>query len=122
LNQVGVGDNIFCTSRVYVDGALKDPQLCFDYELIGRDKDEVVPGGRTILTGEHGGMAGFLHVMNRLEVPVPDEHYARWLLELVQYANLHNQMPLTDDELRFIAAHPAEVAQVLTISPSLSPE
>jgi hypothetical protein len=60
--------------------------------------------------------------MNRLTVPVPDEHYARWLLELVQYANLHNQMPLKDDELRFIAAHPAEVAQILTQTPTLSPE
>ncbi|HLF08449.1 MAG TPA: homocitrate synthase [Dehalococcoidia bacterium] len=125
LNQVGVGDNIFAhESGIHADGALKDRHNyeLFDYELIGRDKDEVVPGGRTILTGEYGGMAGFLYVMNRLNVPVPDEHYARWLLELVQYANLHNQMPLKDDELRFIAAHPAEVAQILTQTPTLSPE
>jgi homocitrate synthase NifV len=125
LNQLGVGDNIFAhESGIHADGALKDRHNyeLFDYELIGRDLDEVNPGGRTILTGEYGGMAGFLHVMNRLEVPVPDEHYARWLLELVQYANLHNQMPLTDDELRFIAAHPAEVAQILTVTPALSPE
>lgn len=125
LNQVGVGGNIFAhESGIHADGALKDRHNyeLFDYELIGRDEDEVIPGGRTILTGEYGGMAGFLYVMERLGIQMPDEHYARWILELVQYANLHNQMPLTDDELRFIAAHPAEVAQILTLTPSLSPE
>ena len=33
----------------------------------------------------------------------------RDIMRLVQYANLHNQMPLTKDELRFIADYPEEV-------------
>jgi hypothetical protein len=38
------------------------------------------------------------------------------VLELVQYANLHNQKPLTDDELRFIAIYPEIVRKILTVN------
>jgi hypothetical protein len=34
----------------------------------------------------------------------------------VQYANLHTQRPLTDDELRLIATHPDSVRKILTVT------
>jgi hypothetical protein len=39
------------------------------------------------------------------------------VLELVQYANLHTQKPLTDDELRLAAKHPDLVQKILTVDP-----
>ena len=35
----------------------------------------------------------------------------------VRYATAHNQLNLTDDELRFIAKYPEQVRQILTITP-----
>jgi homocitrate synthase NifV len=39
------------------------------------------------------------------------------VLELAQYANLHTQKPLTDDELRFIATYPEIANKILTANP-----
>jgi len=39
------------------------------------------------------------------------------ILELARYANVHKQKPLTEDELKFIAKHPEEVKQILTMNP-----
>jgi len=39
------------------------------------------------------------------------------VFELVQYANLHTQKPLTDDELRLIARHPEIVRNILKVTP-----
>ena len=39
------------------------------------------------------------------------------VLELVQYANLHTQKPLTDDELKLIAMHPEVVRKILMVNP-----
>jgi hypothetical protein len=38
------------------------------------------------------------------------------VLELVQYANLHTQKPLTDDELKLIAMYPDIVQKILTVN------
>ena len=62
-----------------------------------------------MLTGEYGGRAGFQHVMDALglEVPASDRELT---FKLVQLCNAANGRPLTDDELRLIAAHPHELA------------
>jgi homocitrate synthase NifV len=63
--------------------------------------------GRVVLTGEYGGKAGFRHVMDGLGVDVADEDLS---FKLVQLCNASTGRPLTDDELRLIAAHPRELA------------
>jgi homocitrate synthase NifV len=38
-----------------------------------------------------------------MEIEFKNDQDARKILELVRYANVHNQKPLVQDELRFIA-------------------
>ena len=71
--------------------------------------------GRVITTGEYGGLKGFRHVYENLGIHFIDDKQARKILNLVQYANLHNQKPLTDDELRFIAENPEIVSELLSV-------
>jgi homocitrate synthase NifV len=66
-----------------------------------------------ITTGAYGGIKGFRHVFDSLGIHFSTDEEARDILELVQYANIHTQKPLTDDELRFIASNPEEVRQIL---------
>lgn len=109
-NQVGIGRNAFAhESGIHADGALKDHG---NYELY----DEAALGpfphdwhgraGRVVLTGEYGGKAGFRHVMDGLGVEVREEDTA---FRLVQLCNAMTGRPLTDDELRLIAAYPHEL-------------
>ena len=60
-----------------------------------------------VLTGEYGGKAGFRHVMDALGVEVADEEVS---FRLVQLCNAMTGRPLTDDELRLIAAYPEQLA------------
>ncbi|NUW44039.1 LeuA family protein [Nonomuraea rhodomycinica] len=110
-NQVGVGRNAFAhESGIHADGALKDHG---NYELY----DEATLGpfpadwheraGRVVLTGEYGGKAGFRHVMEGLGAEVGDEDLT---FRVVQLCNAMTGRPLTDDELRLIAAHPRELS------------
>ncbi len=123
INQVGVGDNAFAhESGIHADGALKDR---LNYELydpkdVGRGMSESVETGRIITTGEYGGLSGFRHVYDKLGFHFHDDNEARKVLEIVQYANLHTQKPLTDDELRFIATNPEITSKILTLTPSLT--
>jgi isopropylmalate/homocitrate/citramalate synthase len=120
VNQPGVGANVFAhESGIHVDGVLKDIR---SYELVnpgdvGRGKPLSVETGRIITTGAYGGMKGFRHVCGRLGIEFCDDDAARRALELVQYANLHTQKPLTDDEIRFIADYPDIAADILTVTP-----
>jgi homocitrate synthase NifV len=120
IKQVGVGANAFAhESGIHADGALKDRRNyeLYDPEDVGRGEPELLQTGRVITTGEYGGLKGFRHVYDDLGIHFESDKEARKILELVQYANLHTQKPLTDDELRFIAEHPAEVSQILMLSP-----
>lgn len=120
INQPGVGANAFAhESGIHADGALKDRYNyeLYDYEAIGRVEEVCEDTGRTIHVGEYSGMAAFKYVYGQLGVNIEDEETARYVLNLVQYANAHNQSPLTDDELKFIAMYPDEVRKVLTINP-----
>lgn len=120
INQPGVGANIFAhESGIHADGALKDRRNyeLFDPEDVGRGQPELLETGRIITTGEYGGIKGFRYVYSRLGIEFHDDNEARRILELVQYANLHTQKPLTDDELRFIARYPEIVRKILTVNP-----
>ena len=120
INQPGVGANIFAhEAGIHADGALKDRRNyeLFDYENLGRGEDECIPTGRVITTGEFGGIAGFRYVYQNIGITLPDDASAKPILDLVQFASAHNQLPLTDDELVFIASHPEEVRKILTLAP-----
>jgi homocitrate synthase NifV len=120
IKQVGVGANAFAhESGIHADGALKDRRNyeLYDPEDVGRGEPELLQTGRVITTGEYGGLRGFRHVYDELGIHFHNDKEARKILQLVQYANLHTQKPLTDDELRLIAEHPAEVSKILALSP-----
>jgi len=122
INQPGVGANAFAhESGIHADGVLKDPENyeLYDLEELGRGETELVETGREICTGEYGGISGFSHVMGKLEVPVkfPDREKANEVLELVRYANVESQKPLTEDQLLFIAKYPGIVKKLLTLTP-----
>ncbi|MEV0667669.1 LeuA family protein [Actinomadura luteofluorescens] len=110
-NQVGVGRNAFAhESGIHADGALKDHgnYELYDEATLGPFPDDGhTRSGRVVLTGEYGGKAGFRHVMDGLGVEPADEDLA---FRLVQLCNAQTGRPLTDDELRLIAAHPRELA------------
>jgi isopropylmalate/homocitrate/citramalate synthase len=121
INQPGVGSNAFAhESGIHADGALKDRRNyeLYDYEELGRGEPEIIDTGRKITAGEYSGIKGFRNVYDKLEVPFHNDEEATRILELVRYANVHNQEPLVDDELRFIAKYPDIAQKIFTMSPS----
>lgn len=121
INQPGIGSNAFAhESGIHADGALKDRRNyeLYDYEELGRGEPEVIDTGRKITVGEYSGIKGFRNVIDKLEVPFKDEAQATQILELVRYANVHNQKPLVDEELKFIAKYPEIARQIFTMNPA----
>jgi homocitrate synthase NifV len=120
VNQPGVGANAFAhESGIHADGALKDRRNyeLYDFEELGRGEPEIIETGRQITAGEYSGIKGFRNVYDRLEIKFKDEKEATKILELVRYANVHTQQPLTEDELRFIAKHPEIARKIFTMAP-----
>lgn len=120
INQPGVGANAFAhESGIHADGALKDRRNyeLYDYEQLGRGEPEIIETGRKITAGEYSGIKGFRNVYDKLEVAFSDDEEATEILELVRYANVHNQKPLVDDELKFIAQHPEVARKIFTMTP-----
>lgn len=120
VNQPGVGENAFAhESGIHADGALKDRKNyeLYNFEELGRGEPEIVETGRKITTGEYGGIKGFRNVYEKLEIEFENEQEAYKILELVRYANVHTQKPLTEDELRFIAHYPEQTKKILTVIP-----
>lgn len=118
INQPGVGANAFAhESGIHADGALKDHRNyeLYDYQLLGIPEFETTPTGRVITTGEHGGISGFRHVCDNLGISFPNDDAAQQALEVAQYANAHTQQPLTESELRLIAAYPEQVRKIITL-------
>jgi homocitrate synthase NifV len=144
INQPVVGANAFAhESGIHTDGALKDRHNyeLFDYDIFGEPNEyAMIPGKfrtdspiayfgdvkiyeedmyerneRVILAGEYGGLSGLKHVYSLLNIEFKDNECANRCLDLVRQANAHNQRPLTNDELRFIAAYPDETAQILKV-------
>ena len=123
INQTGVGANAFAhASGIHADGILKDPHNyeLYGYEELGRGDPELVDTGREICAGEYGGISGFSHIMGKLEVSFSDTKEATEILDLVRYANVANQKPLTEDELLFIAKYPKIARKLLTLIPPLA--
>jgi citrate (Re)-synthase len=120
INQPGVGDNAFAhESGIHADGALKDRRNyeLYDYEELGRGEPEIIETGRMITTGEYGGIKGFRNVYGKLQIKFNSEDEAHEILELVRFANVHTQKPLTEDELLFIAENPDQARKILTVTP-----
>lgn len=124
INQVAVGDNAFAhESGIHADGALKDRRNyeLYDFEELGRGEPEIVETGRMITVGEYGGIKGFRDVYEKLALEFHDEDEARNILELARYANVHTQLPLMDNELKFIYEYPDIAAKVMTVTPYYEP-
>lgn len=120
INQPGIGSNAFAhESGIHADGALKDRKNyeLYDFEELGRGEPEIIETGRKITAGEYSGIKGFRNVYEKLEVEFKDDAQATEILELVRYANVHNQKPLVDDELKFIAKHPKMARKIFTMIP-----
>jgi isopropylmalate/homocitrate/citramalate synthase len=120
INQPGIGANAFAhESGIHADGALKDRRNyeLYDFEELGRGEPEVIETGRQITAGEYSGIKGFRNVYDKLEVVFKDDKEASEVLELVRYANVHNQKPLVDDELKFIATYPDIAKKIFTMVP-----
>ncbi len=120
INQPGVGANAFAhESGIHADGALKDRRNyeLYDYEELGRGEPDIVDTGRQITAGEYSGIKGFRNVYDKLEVKFKDDKEAAEVLELVRYANVHNQKPLVADELRFVASYPDIAGKLFSMNP-----
>lgn len=124
INQPAVGENAFAhESGIHVDGALKDRHNyeLYNFEELGRGEPEIVETGQRITVGEYSGVKGFCNIYDKLEIEFHDENEAVDILELVRYANVHTQHPLTARELRFIAGYPEEARLLLTVTPPPPP-
>ncbi|HAS28490.1 MAG TPA: homocitrate synthase [Dehalococcoidia bacterium] len=120
INQVGVGANAFAhESGIHADGVLKDPENyeLYGYEELGRGDPELVETGREICAGEYSGISGFSHIMGNMSISFNDRNEANRILELVRFANVEAQKPLTEDELKFIASYPDIAKKLLTLTP-----
>lgn len=122
INQPGVGSNAFAhESGIHADGALKDRRNyeLYDYEELGRGDPEIIETGRKITVGEYSGIKGFRNVYDKLEIVFHSDQEATEILELARYANVHNQKPLVDEELNFIAKYPEIARKIFTMEPRL---
>ena len=120
INHPGIGANAFAhESGIHADGALKDRRNyeLYDFEELGRGEPELIETGRQIIAGEYSGIKGFRNVYDKLEIKFKDDKEAANVLELVRYANVHTQQPLTHDELRFIAKYPEIARKIFTMTP-----
>ena len=120
INQPGVGSNAFAhESGIHADGALKDRRNyeLYDFEELGRGEPDIVETGRKITAGEYSGIKGFRNVYKKLEIKFKNEEEAREILELVRYANVQTQKPLSEGELKFIAAYAKIAKKIFTMVP-----
>jgi len=118
INHPGVGANAFAhESGIHADGALKDRRNyeLYNYEALGRGEPETVDTGRKITVGEYSGIKGFRNVYDRLAIKFNDDKEARNILELARYANVHNQKPLVEDELKFVAQYPNIAKKIFAV-------
>ncbi len=117
LNYPVLGANAFShESGIHVDGQLKDRHMyeLYSPEEFGVPTDVKVVTGRKITAGEYSGKKAVIHVFEQLGIDLEDPGR---ILRLVRYANLLNQKPLTDDELRFIARYPDTAEKLMVVDP-----
>ena len=58
-----------------------------------------------------------MNVYEKMELAFKDTQEAENVLELVRFANVANQKPLTNEELKFIARYPDITRKLLTMEP-----
>ncbi|MBI4217041.1 MAG: homocitrate synthase [Chloroflexi bacterium] len=119
INQPGVGANAFAhESGIHADGALKNHANyeLYDHAAVGREDRTIKEHVRVITTGEYSGLAGFKYVYEQLGIVFQDDEEARFILNVAQLVNSQTQLPLLEDELRFIARYPDQVAQLMAIT------
>ena len=87
----------------------------YHYETLGRGEPEVIDTGRKITVGEYSGIKGFRNVYDCLAIKFKDDKEARRILELARYANVHNQKPLVEDELKFVAQYPDIARKIFVV-------
>jgi len=119
-NKAVVGENAFAhESGIHADGALKDSRNyeLYDYTEVGRGHIELIETGRLITAGEYSGIKGFKNVAGKYELKFRDDKEAREILELVRYANVHTQKPVTEDEMGFIAQYPHHARMIMSVQP-----
>ena len=120
VNQPAVGENAFAhESGIHADGALKDSRNyeLYDYTEVGRGHIELIETGRLITAGEYSGIKGFKNVAGKYELKFRNDNDAREILELVRYANVHTQKPVTEDEMKFIAKYPNQAREIMSVQP-----
>ncbi len=120
INQVAVGENAFAhESGIHVDGALKDHRNyeLYDHDEVGRGHIEEIETGRKITTGEYSGIKGLKNMAGRYKIRFKDDKEARDILEVMRYANVHSQKPLTSDEIMFLAKYPNIARKIMTVIP-----
>ena len=120
INQVGTGANAFShESGIHADGYLKDKKNyeLYDFAELGRGEPQIIETGARITVGEYSGVKGFRNVYDRLEIKFKNDKEATEILELVRYANVHTQRPLTHSELLFVAKHPDVAKMIFQMDP-----
>lgn len=119
-NQVGIGKMVYPhASGFHVDGLRRELSHyeLLDRDELGRGRTEAIEIGRLITTGDYSDIKGFRNIYGNLEIEFKSEEATKKILDLVRYANVLNQRPLIEDELKFIARHPDTVAQLMTVIP-----
>ena len=86
----------------------------YDYHELGRGQKILVETGRLITTGEYSGISAFRHVYENFDFKFKNDEEARQILELVRFANVQKQKPLTREEFIFIAEYP-KIAELLLV-------
>jgi len=119
-HQPGVGEKAFQhASGIHADGIIKDPRKTYElygYQELGRGEPEFVETGREILMGDYIGTKGLRYICENFGIGLPDDDSrVMKVWELARFANVHNQLELTADELRFIVGYPDIVWKIITV-------
>lgn len=115
--QVGLGEQATTGhASIHVDGAVRETQAfeVYNVEELGRAEPEIVETGRWIMTGGFAGVRGFRNIYGKLEIELRSEEEAHLVLDLARMANMQNHLPLTGDELRFIARYPEIAREIMS--------
>jgi isopropylmalate/homocitrate/citramalate synthase len=103
------------TTGVHVDGVVREVQdlEVYNIESLGRTEPDIVETGRWITSGGQAGVRGFRNIYGRFEIEFKNEEEARTILDLTRVATIENHLPLTGDELRFIARYPDIAREIM---------
>ncbi len=103
------------TTGVHVDGVVREVQdlEVYNIESLGRTEPDIVETGRWITSGGQAGVRGFRNIYGRFEIEFKNDEEAKTILDLTRVATIENHLPLTGDELRFIAKYPDVAREIM---------